>query len=210
MTTATAATSRARPTELSCVLSATYWDGGRYVVRGFLTYVSSSQLSPNSSPYSSRYVPSVHVPIRPLRLQQPPPRINEASRAMETRRCRHRRHRRLRHRHRCCRGDQPLPRQSQSQNHKYITMVKKARRNRCQGIRQGALLSPQRAYPRSMAERAPEDSASGRAARREGHAQSQSTGAALLQMQNSGDQQWCHLSHHLQELQGRDHWRNPI
>ena len=61
-----------------------------------------------------------------------------------------------------------------------------------------------------MAERALEYLASGRAARQEGHAQSQSMGAALLRMKNSGDRQWCHLPHHLQELQGRDRWRNPI
>ena len=143
----------------------------------------------------------------------------EASRATETRSRRRRRHccRRRRHCHRRLRGDRPLPRQSQSppspesRGHKYITMVKKeARRHWCQEIRQGALLSPQQAYPRSMAKRAPEYLASGRATRREGHAQSQSAGVALLQMHNSGERQWCHLPHHLQELQGRDRWRNPI
>ena len=61
-----------------------------------------------------------------------------------------------------------------------------------------------------MAERAPGISASGRAARQEGHAQSQLTGADLLQMQNSGDQKWCRLPHHMQELQGKDRWRDPI
>ena len=116
------------PKELSCVLSAAYWDGGRYVVRGFLRYELSSQLSPNSSPYSSQYssgfVPSVLGPILLLRLQRPPSWINEASRATETRRRRHRRHRRRRHRHRRRWGDRLLLRQF-LQNHKYITMLKK-------------------------------------------------------------------------------------
>ena len=96
-------------------------------MRGVLRYASSSQSSPNLSPNSSRYSsPSVLVPIRPLWLQRPPPRIDEASRVTETRRSRHRRHfhRRHRHRHRCRWGDRLLPRKSHPQNHKYITMMK--------------------------------------------------------------------------------------
>ena len=46
-----------------------------------------------------------------------------------------------------------------------------------------------------MAERAPDDSASGRAARREGHAQSQLTGADLLQMHILRPQRLGGLSH---------------